>query len=81
MFRPGYSSDYFKASENSNEISSSTRMSSEPIQEDLIPLRWIPWEVYIMVRTMYKYIYIYINIMSYDILSEYYLQCIFKTHF
>ena len=57
MFRPGYSSDYFKASENSNEISSSTRMSSEPIQEDLIPLRWIPWEVYIMVRTKISYVY------------------------
>ena len=57
MFRPGYSSDYFKASENSNEISSSTRMSSEPIQEDLIPLRWIPWEVYIMVRTKMSYLY------------------------
>ena len=59
MFRPGYTSDYYKASENSNEISSSTRMSSEPIQEDLIPLRWIPWEVYIMVRTKISYIYIF----------------------
>ena len=67
MFRPGYSSDYFKASENSNEISSSTRMSSEPIQEDLIPLRWIPWEVYIMVRTKILYIYIHTYIYIYQL--------------
>ena len=64
MFRPGYTSDYYKASENSNEISSSTRMSSEPIQEDLIPLRWIPWEVYIMVGTKISYIYISVMICN-----------------
>ena len=78
MFRPGYTSDYYKASENSNEISSSTRMSSEPIQEDLIPLRWIPWEVYIMVGTKISYIYI---LISYDVLSEYYLHCTLKNLF
>ena len=81
MFRPGYTSDYYKASENSNEISSSTRMSSEPIQEDLIPLRWIPWEVYIMVRTKISYIYECVCVISYDMLSEYYLHCTLKNLF
>ncbi len=36
MFRPVYSGDYFRDVENDH-------------QGDVLPLRWIPWEVYIMV--------------------------------
>ena len=52
MFRPAYSSDYFKATENGTEISPSNTMaaSSQSSLGDLIALRWIPWEVYVMVR-------------------------------
>lgn len=34
MFRPLYKTDYFRDQENDH---------------DVLPLRWIPWEVYIMV--------------------------------
>ena len=46
MFRPAYSSDYFKTTENVKDITTANATN----QEDVIPLRWIPWEVYIMVR-------------------------------
>ena len=35
MFRPVYQADYFRDQDNDH---------------DVLPLRWIPWEVYIMVR-------------------------------
>ena len=61
MFRSPYSTDYFKISEDINEIPSSNSMVSQSFQGDLIPLRWIPWEVYIMVSNVVflviKYIY------------------------
>ena len=59
MFRPAYSSDYFKAIENATELSSSSAMgttSSPPSQGENVPLRWIPWEVYIMVSEHLSYI-------------------------
>ena len=46
MFRPAYSSDYFKTTENVKDIPTANASN----QGDVIPLRWIPWEVYIMVR-------------------------------
>ena len=56
MFRPSYSTDYFKVSEDINEIPSSNSMASQSFHGDLIPLRWIPWEVYIMVRVKTTFI-------------------------
>ena len=35
MFRPLYQADYYRDQDNDH---------------DVLPLRWIPWEVYIMVR-------------------------------
>ena len=53
MFRPAYSTDYFNVTENATELSSSNAMggntASQSSQAENIPLRWIPWEVYIMV--------------------------------
>ena len=50
MFRPAYSSDYFKTTENVKDIPTANAMAASSSQGDVIPLRWIPWEVYIMVR-------------------------------
>ena len=48
MFRPIYKNDYIRDQENDH---------------DVLPLRWIPWEVYIMVSNylfiVYFYTYIY----------------------
>lgn len=35
MFRPVYKNDYYRDPENNDQ--------------DVLPLRWIPWEVYVMV--------------------------------
>ena len=35
IYRPNYASDYFRVPESSDE--------------DVLPLRWVPWEVYVMV--------------------------------
>ena len=63
MFRPAYSSDYFKATENGTEISPSNTMaaSSQSSLGDLIALRWIPWEVYVMVRDFFYFSVNYIR--------------------
>ena len=50
MFRPAYSSDYFKTTENVKDVPTANAMAASSSQGDVIPLRWIPWEVYIMVR-------------------------------
>ena len=48
MFRPIYKNDYIRDQDNDH---------------DVLPLRWIPWEVYIMVSNylfiVYFYTYIY----------------------
>ena len=52
MFRPAYSSDYFKTTENVKDGPTANAMATSSSIGDVIPLRWIPWEVYIMVRIM-----------------------------
>ncbi len=50
IYRPLYSVDYFTVPESSTD--------------DVLPLRWIPWEVYVMVSLFFFFFFFFVGLWS-----------------